>query len=207
MDVHHEIAAASVFHHEAHVLRRLETREEVDEERVARVGDDLEDVPLGEQRVDLVARDDVAILERFDREVLAGALVLAEEHLPEVAAPEHCDLAEVVEHDALLRARAARARPRWRPGGCRARGRVRRRRRRLLHGRSAAGRRRGRGRLWRRRRRVQRLRVHPARQVLLRVLVLDDRVQLRHLLLPGGRTGARFGSGRRRRRRGRAVIA
>jgi len=54
----------------------LETREEVDEERVSgRVGH-FEDALLGQERFDLVAGDDVALLQRFDRKVLGRVPVL-----------------------------------------------------------------------------------------------------------------------------------
>lgn len=59
----------------------LEAREQVDEERVARRVGHLEDALLREQRLDLVARDDVALFQRLDREVLARVAVLRQDHL------------------------------------------------------------------------------------------------------------------------------
>ena len=41
----------------------------------------LEDALLGQQRLDLVARDDVALLQRFDGEILARVAVLRENDL------------------------------------------------------------------------------------------------------------------------------
>ena len=55
----------------------LEAGEEVDEERVSgRVGH-FEDALLGQQRFHLVARDYVALLQRFDRKVFRRVAVLS----------------------------------------------------------------------------------------------------------------------------------
>ena len=71
VDVHHEVAAGGVLHDEADVRLRLEAREHVDEEGVAHRVGHLEDALLGQEGLDLVPGDDVALLERLDGEVLA----------------------------------------------------------------------------------------------------------------------------------------
>lgn len=71
MDVHHEITAGRVLHHEAHVLLGLEARKQIHEERMAHRVGHLENALLAQQRFDLVARNDVALLQRLDGKVFA----------------------------------------------------------------------------------------------------------------------------------------
>lgn len=49
VDVHHQVASRRVLHHKTHVLRRLEAREQVDQERMVRHVHDLEDALLTHQ--------------------------------------------------------------------------------------------------------------------------------------------------------------
>lgn len=81
VNVHHEVAAGRVLHDEANVGVRLEASEHVDQEGVAHRISHLEDAFLGQQRLDLVPRNDVAFLERLDRKVLARVLVAGKDHL------------------------------------------------------------------------------------------------------------------------------
>ena len=71
VDVHHQVPAGRVLHHEAHVRVRLEAGEHVDEERMPHGVGHLEDPLLRQQGLDFVARDDVPLLQRFDGEILA----------------------------------------------------------------------------------------------------------------------------------------
>lgn len=91
MDVHHQIAAGRVLHHEADVRVRLEAGEQVDEERVAYAVGHFEDALLAQQRFDLVAGDYVAFLEGLYGEILARVAVLGQDHFAEVAAAQHAD--------------------------------------------------------------------------------------------------------------------
>lgn len=96
VDVHHQVSSGSVLHDEADVGLCLEAGEEVHQEGVSdRVGG-LEDALFGEQGLHFVAGDDVAFLQRFYGEVLAGVLVLGEDDLAEVAAAQDADQPEVV---------------------------------------------------------------------------------------------------------------
>ena len=81
VDVHHEVAAGGVLHDEADVGVRLEAGEHVDEEGVPHRVGHFEDPLLGQQRLHLVPRDDVALLQRLDGEVLASILVPRQNHL------------------------------------------------------------------------------------------------------------------------------
>jgi hypothetical protein len=54
----------------------LEAGEKVDKEGVSLGVGHLEDAFFGQQRLNLVARDDVALLQRLDGEVLASVAVL-----------------------------------------------------------------------------------------------------------------------------------
>ena len=81
VDVHHEVAAGGVLHNEADVGVRLEAGEHVDEEGVPHRVGHFEDPLFGQQRLHLVPRDDVALLQRFDGEVLASVLVTRQNNL------------------------------------------------------------------------------------------------------------------------------
>ena len=72
VDVHHEITAGRVLHHEAHVARRLEAGEHVHEERVAHGVGHLEDALLGQEGLHLVPGNDVALLQGFDCKVFTS---------------------------------------------------------------------------------------------------------------------------------------
>jgi hypothetical protein len=95
VDVHHEVAAGRVLHDEADVRLRLEAGEHVDEEGVAHRVGHLEDPLLGQQGLDLVAGDDVALLQRLDCKVLAGVEVAGKYHLAKVASTQHTAELEV----------------------------------------------------------------------------------------------------------------
>ena len=69
--------------------RRLEAGKHVDEERVAHRVGHLEDPLLRQQRLHLVADNDVALLERLDGKVLARVEVLGQNHLSEMASAQH----------------------------------------------------------------------------------------------------------------------
>jgi len=113
VNVHHEVASRCVLHDEAHVLRRLEAGEQVDQEGVARAGDRLKDPLLAHQAADgqrgeesavagrrtsrpevsererglpfhFVPRQDVALLQGFDGVQAAGPFVLRQQHLERV---------------------------------------------------------------------------------------------------------------------------
>lgn len=49
MDVHHEVAARRVLHHKTHMLRRLETRKQIHQERVLGTVHSLKDPLLTHQ--------------------------------------------------------------------------------------------------------------------------------------------------------------
>lgn len=59
----------------------LEASEHVDQEWVSHGVCHLEDAFLGQERLDLVPGDDVALLQGLDGEVLAGVLVLSQNDL------------------------------------------------------------------------------------------------------------------------------
>ena len=59
----------------------LEAGEKVDEEGVAVGVGHLEDPLLCQERLHLISRDDVGLLQRFDGEVFRGGLVLAQDDL------------------------------------------------------------------------------------------------------------------------------
>ena len=81
VDVHHEVSSGRVFHDEADVGVGLEAGEHVDEERVAHGVGHLEDALLGQERLDLVASDYVAFLERLDGKVFARVQVSGQDNL------------------------------------------------------------------------------------------------------------------------------
>ena len=63
--------------------RCLETAEQVDEERVADGGGQLQDPPLRQQRLQLVPVHHVRLLQRLDGVVLRRAATLRQRHLRE----------------------------------------------------------------------------------------------------------------------------
>lgn len=89
VDMHHEIAAIRVLHHEANVFGRLKAGEQIDEEGMMTTIDDLEDAFLGHQALDLFAKQYVALLERLNRIILVRRLVLRQDHFAEVTTTEH----------------------------------------------------------------------------------------------------------------------
>lgn len=65
---------------------------------------DFEDSLLTQQRFDFISGDDVALLQRFNGEILAGVAVLRQDDLPEVSAAENAKQSEAVEvHSHRLR--------------------------------------------------------------------------------------------------------
>lgn len=81
VNVHHQIAATSVLHDKAHVLRCLEARKQIDQEGVANAGGRLKNALLRQQTIDFIASNDVPLFECLDGKVLLGLLVLAQENL------------------------------------------------------------------------------------------------------------------------------
>ena len=61
--------------------RRLQTAEQVDEERVSDGGDQLQDAPLGQQRLQLSSVHHVRLLQPLDGVVLRRAATLRQRHL------------------------------------------------------------------------------------------------------------------------------
>lgn len=62
---------------------------------------DLENPLLAQQRLDLVSRDNVAFLERFDGEVLAGVSILRQNNFAEMSAAKYAEKTEAVKTHAL----------------------------------------------------------------------------------------------------------
>ena len=108
VNVHHQVTSRCILHDKTNVLlvemiRKsvkfllslfasyfcLETREQIDQERMTHRVGDFENSLLAQQRFDFITCNYVAFFERFDSKIFAGVSVLRQNNFSEVSATEN----------------------------------------------------------------------------------------------------------------------